>query len=87
MERKQLALLLSQSALASTRKVLAHCPQLPASFSKQQAYRLYGRSDVDRWMAEGLIPTNERIDRLALERIASQSNRITYLTANERKNR
>ena len=87
MERKQLAFLLRQSAITSTQKVLAHCPKLSVGFTKQQAYRLYGRSDVDRWMAEGLIPTKERIDRVALERIASQSNRITYLNANERKGR
>ena len=84
MERKQLALLFNQSAIASTRKVLAHCRQLPASFTKRQAYKLYGRSDVDRWIAEGLIPSKERIDRAALERIASQSNRITYLPVAER---
>lgn len=84
MERKQLALLFNQSAIASTRKVLAHCYQLPASFTKRQAYKLYGRSDVDRWIAEGLISSKERIDRVALERIASQSNRITYLPVAER---
>ncbi|MGZ3937042.1 MAG: hypothetical protein ACXVMS_18800 [Flavisolibacter sp.] len=60
-----------------------HC-KVPASFTKQQAYRLYGRSDVDRWIAEGLIPSDERIDRVTVERIASQSNRITYLPVAER---
>jgi hypothetical protein len=84
MERKQLALLFNQSAIASTRKVLTHCCQLPASFTKRQAYKMYGRSDVDRWIAEGLISSKERIDRAALERTASQSNRITYLPVAER---
>jgi len=84
MERKQLALFFSQSAAASTQKVLRQCGTLPASFTKQQAYRLYGRSDIDRWIAEGLILSKERIDRAALERIASRSNRITYLPVAER---
>lgn len=87
MEHKKLALFFSQSAMASTQKVLAGCGTLPAGFTKQQAYRLYGRSDIDRWIAEGLIPSKERIDRAVLERIASQSNRTTYLSALERKNR
>ena len=35
---------------------------------------------IDRWLAEGLlIPTNNRLDKAALERTAHRSNRISYL--------
>jgi hypothetical protein len=87
MELKELALLLYRATGVTTRKMVVHYGQLPACLTRQQAYRLYGRSNVDRWIAEGLIKSNDRIDRAALERIASQSNRITYLSANERKSR
>ncbi|NVM66910.1 hypothetical protein FHW88_005228 [Mucilaginibacter sp. SG538B] len=57
-----------------------------------EAYRLYGRTNVDRWVAEGLIRTagisgkssKQNFDRAALERIAAASNRGTYTPVAER---
>lgn len=57
------------------------------------AYRKYGRSNVERWLQEGLIhyepakngssPRNF-LDNHRLEAIAASSNRHTYLQAAER---
>lgn len=57
---------------------------LPQWLTKSQAYRLCGRSNVDRWINEGLIgfegeTKRKRIDRKRLEAIMAASNRITYL--------
>lgn len=86
MERKELALLLTRIAAAGAEKALANCGNQPDAITKSQAYRLYGRSDVDRWLSEKLlIPTKKnRLDKAALMRIASQSNRTTYLPVAER---
>jgi hypothetical protein len=85
MKRNELVPLLTRSAAAGAAKALALCGNQPKAVSKSQAYRLYGRSDVDRWLAEGLIhAVKNRIDKAALERIASRSNRNTYLPVAER---
>ena len=55
------------------------------SYSKTQAYQLYGRSTVDRWISEGLIKVNrKKIDRAKLEAVAAASNRRTYLPVADR---
>ena len=52
---------------------------------KAEAYRRYGRSNTDRWLAEGLITAaGTRIDRQKLEAVAAASNCATYLSAAER---
>jgi hypothetical protein len=92
MEHKQLALLLSSIASSGAKKALDECGDQPRCLTKTQAYALYGRSNVDRWIAERLIEPQPvqsaaspgSLDRLALERIAAQSNRITYLPVAER---
>lgn len=65
-----------------------------AFISQNEAYRRYDRDLVTRWRAECLIrPTKDgegsarmRYDVLQLEKLASTSNRITYLTTKERTN-
>ena len=72
--------------------VPANGPPVDRYVTKAQAYRLYGRSVVDRWIAEGLLKPVQRdkhsrksvLDRAALHRIASKSNRATYLPVVER---
>lgn len=60
--------------------------------TKQEAYRIYGRSVVDRWLSEGLIKctTNGKSNKPLMERnvlaaVAAASNRITYLPVADRK--
>ena len=59
--------------------------------TKSQAYRLYGRGNVERWLKEGLIgliPHSKKskkiLDRKQLETVAESSNRNTYLPVAER---
>lgn len=85
MKRKELVFLLTRSATAGAQKALASRGAQPQAISKSQAYRAYGRSDVDRWLAEGLLTLSKnRLDKAALTRIANQSNRTTYLPVAER---
>jgi hypothetical protein len=60
--------------------------------SKSEAYKIYGRGIIDRWLAEGLIKMQKdgnasskfRIDRMQLEIVSKASNRRSYLPVNER---
>jgi hypothetical protein len=92
MDHKELSLLLTTAAAASTARVLADGRGTGRHISKAQAYRLYGRSYVDRWMAEGLIASIPQtgktskncIDTAIIEQVAARSNRNTYLPVAER---
>ncbi len=58
--------------------------------TKTEAYKRYGRSNVDRWLKENLICVSNYGNRKVLlrkelDQIAAKSNRTTYLTAKERK--
>lgn len=58
--------------------------------SKNEAYKMYGRSNVDRWLKEKLISISHTgkkgmIERQRLEQVAACSNRFSYLMACERK--
>lgn len=86
MEHSEFTQLLTRTTAAGAKNALALCDNQPDAITKSQAYRLYGRSDVDRWLSEGLIAPNtkNRLDQVALAQIAARSNRITYLPAAER---
>ncbi|MGE6221160.1 hypothetical protein ACQKCH_15135 [Nubsella zeaxanthinifaciens] len=92
MKLKDLFLLLKDATLEGAGKALAESGQLKEQLCKAEAYRLFGRCNVDRWISEGLIsPTNcnERasrkyLDRNKLEAVAATSNRTTYLPVAER---
>ena len=67
--------------------------KLKPYISKREAYKLYGRAIVDRWIKEGLIKeikdgensSTVRIDRIQIEIIAKSSNRSSFLTTEERR--
>jgi hypothetical protein len=92
MKLKEFSELLRTAVESGTAKALAKANALPEFLTKAEAYRQYGRSDVDRWLAEGLLHTaadrgkNQKkcIDRKKLEAIAAASNRKTYLPVAER---
>lgn len=89
---KEFSALLKDAVLGGTDKALKESGQLPDTLTKAQAFRLFGRSNVERWIAEGLVnPVKQRgnsskkvIDRLKLESVARASNRTTYLPVSER---
>jgi len=85
MKINELTTILKIAAKAGAEKALAGSGALPDGISKAEAYRLYGRGNVDRWLLEGLIQvSNATIDRVKLERVAAASNRRTYLPVTER---
>lgn len=92
MNPAELARILLESVTDGTAKVLSQTSIRKERISKAEAYRLYGRSQVDRWIAEGLLkPLNGQIfispsgiERKKLEAISAASNRGTYLPVAER---
>ena len=85
MKLKEFSFLLKDAVIDGTDKTLMASGQLPDTLTKAQAFRLHGRSNVERWISEGLInPVKQRgnsskkfIDRLKLESVARASNRTT----------
>jgi len=92
MKLKELSQLLIEAVHIGTGKAIAETGGLPAHLCKADAYRLYGRNDVDRWIEEKLIipaiingkVSTKFFDRIQLERIARSSNRLTYLPVADR---
>jgi hypothetical protein len=85
MKSLELIGLFAAAAAAGANEVLATERMLPQTISKSEAYRRYGRTCVDRWIAEGLIkPDGKTLSRTALEAISAASNRLTYLPVAER---
>lgn len=92
MKLKELSSLLKMAVTAGVEKALAATCPLQARLTKAQAYRRYGRYNVDRWLSEGLIKltsenssiSKKTVDREKLEGIAASSNRVTYLPVAER---
>jgi hypothetical protein len=92
MKLRELSYLLKTAVTAGTDKALVETRPLKDRLTKAEAYRLYGRYNVDRWLSEGLVThssvgssiSKKTIDRLKLESIAESSNRVTYLPVAER---
>ena len=85
MKLMELIDLLKNANAEGAGKVLSSAGILRDHLSKAEAYKIYGRSNVDRWLSENLIKiSNKKINRLKLEAIAASSNRMTYLPVAER---
>lgn len=91
MRYMELATLLKNAAEQGTANAIKEERPVPDQLTKADAYRLYGRSNVDRWLREELIfaqqPTDTSqifLDRSELEAVAASSNRITYLPVADR---
>jgi hypothetical protein len=92
MKPAELARIFLESVTDGTRKVLSENRIQKEQITKAEAYRQYGRTQVDRWITEGLFkPSNGQIfisssgiNRAKLEAISAASNRGTYLPIAER---
>lgn len=92
MKPAELTRIFLESVTGGTAKALSETSIQTVLVSKAEAYRLYGRSQVDRWIAEGLFKpfkgliyiSKSGIDREKLEAIAATSNRGTYLPVTDR---
>lgn len=88
----ELTKLLIHAVELGTSKAIEGEKSIPTLITKMKAYRLYGRSIVNRWLQEGLITlvsnrdsnTPKYFSRIELERVSAQSNRTTYLSVEER---
>lgn len=78
--------LMTESMELGAKKTLVELGLLTPYLSKQQAYKMYGRAQVDRWLKEKLISkikdgTNSssiRLSRMELETVSKTSNRISW---------
>lgn len=92
MKQAELIHIFLEAVSGGTAKVLNETRIQKELVSKAEAYRLYGRSQVDRWILEGLFKPSKGqihisksgIDREKLEAIAAASNRGTYLPVSDR---
>jgi hypothetical protein len=85
MKLEQIILLLSNAVDDGTKNVLSNSGINQNKLSKSEAYRIYGRSNVDRWLRENLILISDKhLNRSKLEAVAASSNRDTYLPVAER---
>jgi hypothetical protein len=91
MKQTEFAHLLSMLAIQGAERALSMTDGFKATLTRADAYRLYGRTNVDRWVAEGLIHTtglagksSKTFNRTALEQVAAASNRVTYTPVAER---
>ena len=89
----ELRCLLTDAVELGAKKALQEAGILKPYLKKSEAYRLYGRGIVDRWIEEGLIKIRKdgnqsaawRLDRIELEVVAKSLNRHTYLSVEERR--
>lgn len=51
----KLAAMLKDAAKLGAREALVQANIVPAFIAKSKAYKLYGRSTVDRWMQKGIV--------------------------------
>lgn len=83
---------LIDAAEIGARKALEAMGLAKPFLKQREAFRLYGESQVKRWIKEGLIKpikdgsatASVRINRVQIEAIAKASNRASYLTTKER---
>lgn len=86
-------MLIWASDLGST-QTLIKTGKLKPYLKQKEAFDMYGRATVERWIKEGLITPEKdglaknsmvRLDRVRLEALSKTSNRHTYLSVEERK--
>lgn len=83
---------LADAAELGAKRALQEAGIMRTFLKLTEAYRLYGRGVVDRWLQEGLITgvkdgnhtSTVRIERNQIELVAKTANRITYLMKKER---
>ena len=92
--RSQLAQLMAEAAEIGATRALSAIGAIKPYLKKSEAYRMYGKANVERWLMEGLITPRKdgdnsaawRLDRTELQAIAKASNRHSYLPVEDRKN-
>lgn len=84
----ELRRLMTESMDLGAKRTLVELGLISPYLTKSQAYKIYGRAQVDRWIENGLITlikdgTNTskyRISRIDLELVSKTSNRTSWYT-------
>jgi len=92
MKPETLTIILISAVTEGVQLALQQSSPISESLTPAAAYRLYGRSNVERWLQEGLIrflpypgdSPKKFLDSRQLEAVAAASNRCTYLPVAER---
>jgi hypothetical protein len=82
-----LSLLLEQAAEMGAQMALTHMGKLKPYLKKSEAFRLYGRKNVEQWIGEGLVKPRKdgdcsatwRLERMELAAIAKSNEALRYL--------
>jgi len=81
----QLKAIIEDATETATIRTLCAVGLLKPDMTKAEAYRIYGRAQVDRWITEGLIEpvqdgvkTKIRLDRIKLESLRKSANRMSW---------
>lgn len=83
----QLSTLLRDAAEMGAKLALSKTGLIKPYMSKSEAYRIYGRKNIEMWIAEGLITARKdgnqsapwRIDRIEAEAIRKSIDTLLYL--------
>jgi hypothetical protein len=93
MEHRTLAEIFRTAAITGAERAIRQDGSLKAQLSISEASRRYGRSQIERWLQEGLIAftvppegnsLKKVVDRQRLEAVSAASNRCTYLPVADR---
>jgi hypothetical protein len=82
-----LSLLIEQAAEMGAKHALTQTGHLKPYLKKSEAFRLYGRKEVELWIAVGLVKPRKdgdhsatwRIDRMELDAVSKSSDLLFYL--------
>ncbi len=82
-----LGVLLQEAAEMGAKLALTRTGKLKPYLKKSEAFRLYGRKEVELWIAVGLIKPRKdgdhsatwRIDRMELDAVSKSSDLLIYL--------
>ena len=92
LSQMELSNMLTEAAEMGAKRAYIHLGIIKPYMSKAEAFKMYGRANVERWVKEQLIiPIKDggnsakwRLCRIRLEMVAKTSNRHTYTPVNER---
>lgn len=92
MNKIEFVKIFKSATLRGSKSMLSHNKLTSTIITKATAYRIYGRSNIDRWIKEGLLKPTFKSETKSgtylfqkdVDRVASSSNRISYLMVDDR---
>ncbi len=85
--KTELSTIITNATEEGVKRGLAAAGVISPIIFKNEAYKIYGRWSVDRWIREGLVDeyfdgvgSRVRLDRFKLEEVAKTCNTKTFMT-------